>query len=850
MGTKSHEIIVDLLSIRKEPSIAQALNELHDCLQQIDLVTIFAGNTNDPIIRFYELFLHHYSKQKRVFQGVYYTPDEIVGYMVRSTHRLLQERFGLRLGLADTSTWAEVAQKNRFECPDNVDPKAPFVQLLDPATGSGTFLKHSLELIRNTMLQEWKDLDFEAKRKSWKHYLTAPKKGLLNRFFGFELMVTPFLIANLRIAQVLRQAGPLAIPEEIPIPLELHLCNTLERRAPSSPGYAEWWQSISHIKNQESITVVLGNPPYKREKKGSPGYQWVRSSLLNAYRKPTQKAGLGTHFKNAYNLYVYFWRWAEWKLSHSAGGYGVITLITPSSFLRGEGFFGLRKVWADKCEHIQITDLEGNQRGFRKTANVFDIQSPVAITSLVLKKDTICSGLYRLQEGSKAEKWAYCRDTNFFESNKASPFSTQPGAPFMPRINTRYNDFIAIHKLFPWQQCGVKVGRTWPISASQTTLISRLESLINSDVSRKQTLFKESPSGRKVSDHPFTLPPKLLRHETCLAELRDTQPLQDKIIPYSYRAFDTSYLIADGRLIDRPSPSLWHCHSGSQLYFAGIMKKPNVCGPALVATRHIPDLDFLLTGGKDIFPMYRNPEATKVNINHKILSKLEQEFGQSIKPQALYCYAIAVMGNPGYTRRFSSEMRSTTPKLPLTRDATLFNRGAVLGRRLISIQTSGQDSRSHETHSPGLGRYTNQNRYLHGALVDFRYDSLRNVLRICNDENGWHDWVKNLRPEIYDFSISGLKVIPSWLASRTTMGSGKRSSPLDEMRIPIPLKTLKPNLQILISTIEKLHAFYPDLDAWLQEVLQSPLFSGGDLPKPTADETKAPRVRRSKTKRP
>lgn len=220
----------------------------------------------DPVIHFYELFLKEYDPQKRMQRGVFYTPRPVVNFIVRGVDEILQTEFDLPLGLADTSTWAELAARtDKITLSDQVDPKAPFVQILDPATGTGTFLVEVIDLIHKRMVEKWKaDGKSQTEIKAaWNIYVP---QHLLPRLTAFEMMMAPYAIAHMKIGLKLVETGYTFGSEER---AHVFLTNALEPAHDldmeflfMSEALAHEAQAANNAKEKVAFTVILGNPPY------------------------------------------------------------------------------------------------------------------------------------------------------------------------------------------------------------------------------------------------------------------------------------------------------------------------------------------------------------------------------------------------------------------------------------------------------------------------------------------------------------------------------------------------------------------------------------------------------------
>ena len=219
----------------------------------------------DPVIHFYEHFLAAYDKKQKVDRGVFYTPQPVVSYIVRSVDELLRTEFGLTDGLADTTTWGEMAKRHEdLKIPEGTSPTQAYVQILDPTTGTGTFLVEVMDLIHRTMEDKWKALGHrpEAIKALWNEYVA---KDLLPRLHGYELLMAPYAIAHLKIGLKLYETGYRFESDER---AQVYLTNALEPPGDTQltldvlPALAHEAEAVNEIKSNRRFTVVIGNPPY------------------------------------------------------------------------------------------------------------------------------------------------------------------------------------------------------------------------------------------------------------------------------------------------------------------------------------------------------------------------------------------------------------------------------------------------------------------------------------------------------------------------------------------------------------------------------------------------------------
>lgn len=338
----------------------------------------------DPVIHFYEYFMEVYDKKQKVSRGVFYTPKPVVSFIVRSVDEILREEFGLPLGLADTTTWGEMAKRlKNLKIPDTVKPQEPFVQILDPATGTGTFLVEVIDLIYNRMTDYWQK---EGETKSqidrlWNEYVPD---HLLPRLHGFELMMAPYAIAHMKIGLKLADTGYDFQSEQR---LRVFLTNSLELATDLTemlefvaPFLAHEARASHVVKQSVRPTVVIGNPPYSGH--SSNMGDWARS-LTERYKAGCPELSKPAQAKWLSDDYVKFTSYGQQVID--ATGCGVIGFISNHSYLDNPTFRGMRRSLLSSFDVIRIIDLHGSSKrrelspdGSRDD-NVFDIQQGVAI---------------------------------------------------------------------------------------------------------------------------------------------------------------------------------------------------------------------------------------------------------------------------------------------------------------------------------------------------------------------------------------------------------------------------------------------------------------------------------------
>ncbi len=822
-----YTLMAAALDVLIDPEVEQELRAgLNALLRLVGAVPPSAlGGSADPWLYFYEDFLAEYDNELRKNTGVYYTPLPVVQAQVRLADNLLTTRLGKPRGFAE-----------------------PGVITIDPATGTGTYL---LGIIDHCL------------RKLTARYGPGAAPGfaaeLSRNLHGFELMVGPYAVSELRVGNALAGYGAAADDRA-----QVYLTDTLEspeQQPPQGNLYvqrilAQQGEKALRVKKSAKVLVCIGNPPYDRALAANAAGGWVRHGdagvddrpILEDFLQPARAAGQGVHLKNLYNLYVYFWRWALWKVfeQDTGSGPGIVSFISASSYLDGNAFAGMREHLRRLCDEIWILDLGGEGRGPRKSENVFNIQTPVAIAvafrAADVTSDVPAKVRYARIAGTREEKLAALDAITDFGQVDWQECSSGWQDFFMPSRESDYFQYPLLTDLMPWQHSGVQLKRTWPIAADVDTLQERWRSLLKSDDRAKAMRATED---RQVNGSYNV---ELLGHSdtTPISELATDAPASP-ICRYAYRFLDRQYLIADGRLISRPRPPLWDSFSDKQIYLMSRLTRLLGNGPAMTASALIPDLDNVGGGGKDVMPLYRDAAATEPNITPGLLEMLGGVYGREVTPEDFAAYLYGIMAHPGYTGRYYQELDTRQVRVPLTRDGDLFGQVRDVGARLLWRHTYGQ------RYAPGdKGRGAVDSGAARciiavpseadGYPESFRYDAGARTLYVGEGQ------FAPVAPEVYGFELSGLKVAPSWLGYRMKRGAGRQSSPLDEIRPAVWPAAYTAELLELLWTLEATTALYPEQARLLEAVVGGEGFTAGELP-PAPRGMRQPPVRPAGGKR-
>ncbi len=781
------------------------------------------GDSTDPWLFFYENFLAAYDPELRKRAGVYYTPLEVVQCQVRLIDEILQKEFGKEMGFVEAG-----------------------VATLDPAVGTGTYL---LTIIEHALGRVEKEEGPGA--------VKGGARSLLHNLHGFEWMVGPYAVAQLRFSQALTKCK-VSLPDT---GTGIYLTNTLESphvKPPAPPLFhkpiAQEHERALKVKDSQHVLVCLGNPPYGRhESAESDGSNrettggWVRyggegeKPILEDFLRPAREAGLGLQLRNLYNLYVYFIRWSLWKVFEhkTAVGPGIVSFITASSYIDGDAFAGMREHMRRICDHIDVIDLGGEGRGTRKEENVFAIQTPVAIFVAWRKKlndpDIPAIVRYTKIEGTRDEKLTALKKVQIAMDLKWEIAPDQWQAPFRPASTGDFSKWPKIADIFPWQQPGVGFYRTWPIAPDSATLVSRWNELVSSKI--KAELFKET-GDRNISEKYRSI----LNPNEELPPLIDAKK-EDFIPPvrYAYRSFDRQWAIPDNRLGDRLRPALWYAHSDKQVYIVSLLSHPLGNGQAATVCSHIPDKHYFRGsfGAKDVIPLYLSEDVVKPNINSGLLKLLGH-----VSPEDLAGYVYCLLAHPGYTDRFSEELVNREIRVPITKDRALFSRAAEFGKSLIWLHTYGE--RLHSKERP-RGKIPAGSAKCTVAVSDrkdgypneYGYDEETQTVTVGDGK------FSPVAKAIWEFEISGFKVVQSWLGYRMREQKGRKSSPLDDIHPEVWTHEFTREFLELLWVLEKTIEGYPEQGEILEMVLDSELFEASELPEVPEELRKGPKVPRS-----
>jgi hypothetical protein len=713
-----------------------------------------SGHVSSPWLYFYEDFLAVYDARLRQEAGAYYTPREVVGAQVRLADDLLRSRLGRKLGFASDD-----------------------VVVLDPAMGTGSYVVATIDRAAEA-----------ARTREGDGAVPGRVAELVSRLVGFEIMTGPYAVAELQVSESLRLWGV-----DSRMQLRLHLADTLSDPYLEDVHLGGMYEPIARsrraadkVKKEENVLVCLGNPPYGRHKSGSGIGGWVRfghpqagqSPILEDFISEDIKPG---HLANIYNLYVYFWRWALWKVfeAHPDANNGVVAFITASSFLAGPGFAEMRAHVRRVADEVWVIDLGGEGHGSRHEENVFPIQTPVAIT-LCLRRLRPNTGKaaavhYTRISGGREKKLAQLSKTAKLSDLSWQDASTEWRDPFTPIQSDNWTAFPLMFDLFPWRAPGVKAKRTWPIGPLPDVLSKRWQLLREALPESRALLFKEDVH-RKLGTEAEPLP----GHPTPVPATLDGEDIGEcpEAVPFGWRSFDRQYILADSRLMGQTSAALWQAHSSRQVHFATLHADTLGQGVALTVTPDIPDFHYFCGRGGGVAPLWRDAQCQAPNIAPGLIEHLQKVYGAKVSASDIFAYAAALLGCRAYTEQFASELIDPGPRVPLTADGRLFEQCRRMGQKVVWFQTQGRSWIGNDPAPaalpPGAAKVvTPIPGDEAGMPSEYDYEPDSETLHVGTGT------VAPVTAGVWEYAVSGMPVVQKWLSYRKKRPAGRKTSDLN-----------------------------------------------------------------------
>ena len=740
-------------------SLVGAVEEIIELLKKTDIEKILeefgAQGKNDAVIHFYESFLGAFDPKLKKEMGVFYTPDAVVDYMVKSLDEILVSKFGRKKGLADDKTL-----------------------LLDPALGTGSYLHKIVDKIHS-----------KVQKGSWDSYVS---NTLLERIYGFEILMAPYAVAHLNLGLQLQKTGYNFDRDQR---LGVFLTNTLEETAKRSEVlFADWISeeanAAASLKRDKPIMVVTGNPPYSGESQNDG--PWIRE-LMRGYDTLSNKKcanyfecegkPLGERNPKWLNDdYVKFIRFAHWRIEQT--GHGILAFITNHGYLDNPTFRGMRESLMKDFDEIYVLDLHGNSKKKEcspdgsKDENVFAIQQGVSIVFLI-RNEARAAGLGKVYRadlfGTRSKKFDWLH-ANSFESTQFKEVKPE-GPTYLfthqnHRMRKEYERGLKVTDIFPVNSVGVLTARdalTIKMTPDQVwTTVKDFSSLSVADAREKYLLGDDARDWRV---------------EWAIKDLKQKPLTKNSIKPILYRPFDVRYTYYTG------TSRGFICMSRDDV-MSNMTSGKNL-GLVTARSNKSPDPDHFFvtncmseakagesTTQSALFPLYLEKSGKKApNLNSEVLS-WAQTMAKEDSADRFFEYTYAIVSSSSYRARYKEFLKADFPRIQLTTDVALFKKLAKLGKELIEIQLLQSDVLDGGKCMFGQ-KGTNE-------IESVKYDSKNGRVFINKGQ-----YFENVPEHVWNFTVGGYQVLEKWLKDRKGIKIGHEDITRYERIVEAIVRTTK-----------------------------------------------------------
>jgi predicted helicase len=787
-------ILRDLFQFVSLGSLPQQMEWIIDDISEILSVTdinrllhqfFHEGKGKDPIIHFYETFLSEYDPKTRAMRGVYYTPEPVVSYIVRSLNVILKGRFNKPHGFADNN-----------------------VTVLDPSAGTLTFLAETAKLAVDEFVTGYG----EGGKKNF------IKDHILKNFYAFELMMAPYAVGHLKMSFLLEELGYKLQKDDR---VKLYLTNTLEMEElaqtelPGMASLSEESHLAGKVKKEQPILVILGNPPYSVSSVNKSDFI---EREMNIYKEDVRSE---RNIQPLSDDYIKFIRFAHWKIARD--GKGLIGMITNNSYLSGLIHRGMRKKLFESFDEIYILNLHGNSRiGEKppdggKDENVFDIQQGVSIALFIKNPSPLPGRGRRRGSGSKVfyqdvyglreDKYSYL---NAFDVSTTKWHELKPVKPqyfFVEKDfsqKSEYDQFVSITEIFGKYSSGIKTHRDHlVVGFTEEEIKQRMRTFVSN---LPDDIVALSLNLKDTNDFKLKTIREKLKKENW----------KTSILPFSYRPFDRRYICYKSELIDRDRHEIMRHLLHENL---GLMVSRQVLREFrhVFVTVDMVNYNFIDLAGQFgtgyVFPLYLYQEknkpgkrsfgstmmlfepeadygAKKPNLSAGFVDRLSGMFKKPPSPEQIFYYIYAVLYSETYRKKYAEFLKIDFPRVPFTNDYKLFVKMAEYGNNLVDLhllQLSELDSPIVKFQGKGDNKVEKP-----------RYDET-GLLYINNGQ-----YFERITPDVWSYRIGGYQVCDKWLKDRKS-----RALSLEEIKQYCRIVTALKNT---IAVQKKIDDIYPSIE--------------------------------------
>ena len=783
-----------------DPRIKTTVDNLADVFRATDVAAILKNfgkttQTQDPIIHFYETFLAEYNPKLRKQRGVWYTPEPVVKFIVRAVDDILKSEFDLADGIADTS---KIEIEKQTQTPDSrtktgykmVKELVHKVQILDPATGTGTFLAAIIQHIFHSQ--------FENMGGIWSSYV---EQDLLPRLHGFELLMASYAMAHLKLDMLLADTGYEPIK---PKRMQVYLTNSLEEHNPDTGTLFAGWLSAeaneaNAVKRDAPVMVVMGNPPYSGVSANN--NKWI-SDLIEDYKYVD-----GEHFKERKHWlnddYVKFMRYGQHFIEKN--GEGILAFINPHGFLDNPTFRGMRWNLLKTFDKIYTIDLHGNSLRQEvcpdgsKDENVFDIMQGVSINIFIKNNKKSNNELGRVYHydlyGKREWKYDFLRNNSVSEIGFEAVDFNSPNYFFNPKDETgrtEYEKGLKVDDIFKHISSGIVTARdSVVIDYESKSLIERMEKFSDESLSDRDIRNWLFPSKKDA---------KYLAGDSRgwkIAEARNNIRNNDHekyVKDLNYRPFDFRKVYYSQDMVDwGREASIYHIDRSDN--FALLITKAHRDSEFahIFMTDRISEAIFLSskTGSNAMnIPLYFYPDTQSElldedkpvrmpNLDPEIVADIAQAIGLTFTnekedtagtfaPIDILDYIYAVLHSPTYRETYKEFLKIDFPRVPYPSDADTFWQLVAFGGELRQTHLLESPKLAAQTKALGVGYPVGGDntvtRKMTKTSVGFEPDKSDNSIGKVwlNDTQ----YFTNVPLVAWEFYIGGYQPAQKWLKDR------------------------------------------------------------------------------------
>lgn len=801
-----HDLFEYISRGKLPPLINQVVNDIAEVLAVADVHKILddyykeGKGKKDPIFYFYETFLREYNPKEKEQRGVFFTPEPVVGYIVRSVHKLIQSRFKKPEGLGYRSA---------------SNPKRS-VMLLDPAGGTLTFLAEATTVA----LEEHVSLNGEGDKKGF------IRNHILQNFYAFELIMAPYVLGHLKMSFLLDELGYELGDEER---FKFYLTNTLTLDQDDVDEQMQIWEDIlpsfvaeadaaSEVKKETPILVIIGNPPYsghsanpsdELNEKGKPvgrmlldirksengGFELYEPQKKTATSRRVPKKTFIGRLIEEYKIdggnwldeknpkwlqddYVKFIRFAHWKIDQK--GEGILGFITNHAYIDNGTFRGMRQSLLTSFDDLYILNLHGSILNKEvcpdgtKDEGVFDIQPGTCIGLFVKTKEGHEGGVWFHELwGSREKKYGWL-DQNDVETTPWKKVNPETPDCYFRKVPyyRKYQKYWSVGEIFPLHNVGIVTGKDdLALCWSAEEMLERLSALSALSTEQAKQQYDLSAS-------------------TVLAVQKDIEdPDASRVVPIMYRPFDIRHTYYTGKssgIHERPRPdTMPHLLAGDNIalisaktnrspsmnhFFVSTTIVETKCGESTVQSYTFPLYSYI------VFKASQDSAQTSVfdevsgfekrsNVNSGLLGSLEKEYGRRPSPEEILGYVYGIMYSNEYRKKYHVILQLKFPHIPFTKDSSLFADISTFGREIIALHTMT---------SKALDKPSVKFRGAGDNSIE-KIDYQDSESRVYINQQQYFDGVTS---DVWKYQIGGYTVLQNWLSERKRRGH--LDSDLDE----------------------------------------------------------------------